>query len=277
MPFIDNLATSCAGAGPPALLVHGFGGSKYTWRFLQHRLANLYTTIAVDLPGSGDSNTPINFSYSLQGFANVLIELVTHKDLQNLTLITHSLGAGIAFITLIKGNDTFRRRIKAICIIDGICYPQDLPFFVSLLRIPVLGAAISDLAPVRMQAEAVLRYCYFDKSRITEEQIQTYANYLQRRGVREALRRTARVINQAELSAYIPSLAHIGAPCQLIWGKYDSVVPLSLGERLAKSLPHARLDIIDDCGHMPQEECPQEVENILRRFAAELDDRQKKC
>jgi hypothetical protein len=55
-----------------------------------------------------------------------------------------------------------------------------LPFFVGLLRIPLLSSALINLFSPQMQARAILRYCYFDSDLITKEQITEYASHLQK-------------------------------------------------------------------------------------------------
>ena len=48
-------------------------------------------------------------------------------------------------------------------------------------------------------------------------------------------------------------------------------VPLAIGERLAEALPDARLVVVEDAGHRPQEEVPQRVLERLQRFMVALD------
>ncbi len=60
--------------------------------------------------------------------------------------------------------------------------------------------------------------------------------------------------------------SHISIPAQIIWGRQDKVIPLDLGKRLAAQIGAGSLEIVDTCGHCPQEEYPQQVNSILRRF-----------
>ncbi|MEQ1857848.1 MAG: alpha/beta fold hydrolase, partial [Longimicrobiales bacterium] len=55
-------------------------------------------------------------------------------------------------------------------------------------------------------------------------------------------------------------------PALLIWGRSDRVVPLSVGERLARELPKAQLHVLDRCGHLPAEEVPHESFAVVERF-----------
>ena len=54
-------------------------------------------------------------------------------------------------------------------------------------------------------------------------------------------------------------MAHLDIPTLLIWGEHDQIVPRAVGEQMAALLVHAQLRVIDGCGHLPQQECPQEL------------------
>jgi pimeloyl-ACP methyl ester carboxylesterase len=264
---IDRLAVVSGGSGEPVLLIHGFGFSKFTWRHLCQSLGDSFTYYALDLPGSGNSPAPSGFEYSLEELSDVVADFIVRKDLRNLMLVGWSLGGGVALLSLLRHAPELTHRIKKLCIIDGIAYPQKFPFFVGLLRIPFLGPALQRFLPAGALAHAVLRYCYSDCGLITKEQIREYAGHLRKKEVRQALTRTARSINVARLSDYIARINTIDVPALLIWGSEDRAAPLEIGLRLANELRRSRLVVIQRCGHMPHEERPSEVIAAVRQFA----------
>lgn len=56
------------------------------------------------------------------------------------------------------------------------------------------------------------------------------------------------------------------APTLVIWGRQDRWLPVEQAERVRGAIPGARLEVIDACGHMPQEERPAEVTRTILRF-----------
>jgi pimeloyl-ACP methyl ester carboxylesterase len=62
------------------------------------------------------------------------------------------------------------------------------------------------------------------------------------------------------------ALQTIEAPCLLIWGEDDKVVPLEIGERLSKDIPNAELIVFKNTGHLVQEEKPAEVWEAIQSF-----------
>jgi pimeloyl-ACP methyl ester carboxylesterase len=73
------------GVGEPILMLHGFGASTYTWRYLAPILARSHRVITVDLKGSGYSDKPWDEAYGLLDQAAVVRELINRKGLNNLT------------------------------------------------------------------------------------------------------------------------------------------------------------------------------------------------
>jgi pimeloyl-ACP methyl ester carboxylesterase len=56
-------------------------------------------------------------------------------------------------------------------------------------------------------------------------------------------------------------------PTLVVWGENDGIVTPDYGEKLSRSLPDAKLELIGQAGHYPQIERPGEVVDILERFA----------
>jgi pimeloyl-ACP methyl ester carboxylesterase len=71
---------------------------------------------------------------------------------------------------------------------------------------------------------------------------------------------------------YSPTLPHllggVAAPALVVWGRDDRVVPLECGERYAKALPRARLEVVEGAGHCVDMEQPQALARLITEFAA---------
>src|SRR6476661_9908840 len=84
-----------AGDGPPLLLLHGIANNCETWAEVIPRLAESHTVIAPDLLGHGESDKPRG-DYSIAAYANGLRDLTSVLDIEQATIVGHSLGGGIA-------------------------------------------------------------------------------------------------------------------------------------------------------------------------------------
>ena len=217
-----QLAAERGGSGPPALFVHGFGSSKYTWRSVCAGLRDVFSYHAIDLPGAGNSPAPANFDFALENLSDTVAQYVVLNDLKNLTIVSSSLGAAITFIAILRNFPSLAPRIGSLCVIDGACYPQRFPFFIDLLRWPVVAGLSEQTDPppelAEFLARTVLGYLFFDASRITDDQAREYAGYITGREHRRAIAKIARALDMAVLSRYVPLLKTIRMPTLIIWG-----------------------------------------------------------
>jgi len=261
-----RLAVATGGAGEPAVFVHGFGSNKSTWRHVCHGLEDVFSYYAIDLPGSGESPAPRHFHYTLEHFADVLTDFIILKDLKKLTLVGTSLGATVILLAMLRNRDALAPRVRSLCLIDPVAYPQEFPFLFELLRVPVLGPLALNFPFFSILPISVLGA--LPAISLPPQ----YSRYYARRRVREALIKTARLISAETLARYVRRLKTIDVPTLVIWGRRDPVVPLKFGKRLARDLPNSRLIVIDRCGHTPHKECPVEVIAALREFAQRTSD-----
>jgi len=69
---------------------------------------------------------------------------------------------------------------------------------------------------------------------------------------------------------YNASLPHllggVATPTLIVWGRDDRVVPLECGERYAKALPQARLEVVEGAGHYVEIEQPESLVKLVRAF-----------
>jgi pimeloyl-ACP methyl ester carboxylesterase len=65
-----------------------------------------------------------------------------------------------------------------------------------------------------------------------------------------------------------PYLKDIRCPVQVIGGMEDQVTPPEILREIADGIPHARFDIIENCGHLSPLEQPDKVNALMRRWLA---------
>ena len=251
---------------PSFLLIHGFGGSLYTWHAWTSSLAERGRVVLVDLKGFGDAPKPDDGKYTPADQAAAVRELIERMDLRNLTLIGHSLGGGIALLTALGLTADGSGRLSSLVLVAAAAYRQKLPPAVALSRRPrLIRFAMWVLRP-RLVVWAVLRSIVFDSRSITDDQIRAYAHPLGSwAGIRSAMA-AAQHIMPADIDAVSERYPEIQVPTLLLWGASDKVIPLWVGQRLAEALPNARLEILDACGHIPPEELPAESLQVVERF-----------
>jgi pimeloyl-ACP methyl ester carboxylesterase len=218
------------------------------------------------MKGFGLSPRPRDGRYSVYDQSALVLAYIADHHLTNVTILGHSFGGGVALATAAELEETQPGVLSKLVLIDAASYKQDLPWFISILRIPVIGSLSQHLLTSRAQVRKVLKNAYYNDTLITAEQVEAYAAPLFTDGGKYALRETAKQIlpkNVDELSARYP---HIKVPTLIIWGVEDRVVPLANGVRLDDAIPNSTLVKIEKCGHIPHEELPDAVRKPLADF-----------
>jgi 2-succinyl-6-hydroxy-2,4-cyclohexadiene-1-carboxylate synthase len=91
------LHVSREGSGQPLVLLHGFTGSSQVWRPLIAGLGDGFATIAVDMPGHGNSAAPRDPDrYALDRFAGDLRQVLDNLDIERAAVLGYSMGGRAA-------------------------------------------------------------------------------------------------------------------------------------------------------------------------------------
>lgn len=261
-------------AGVPAeeaeetfVLLHGYAGHSFSWRTWTPFLARRGHVVLVDMKGSGRAPRPDDDRWAPGDLAELVLRMLLERDLRRVTLVGHSLGGAVALITALGLADRGEAsRLHRMVIVAGAAFRQRLPPFVALARRPRLTRALFRFMGPRFLVAQALRSMVYDRSDITGEQVRGYATPMEVPGTVEALMRTALQIVPDDTRELMERYPEIGVPALLLWGRHDPAVPLWVGERLVRALPHATLRVLERCGHLPVEERPEESLGALRAF-----------
>jgi pimeloyl-ACP methyl ester carboxylesterase len=263
-----SLYTEVFGAGDPIICLHGLGASSFSWRHFISPFSQNNKLILVDFKGCGKSPKPRDKHYSIEEKTDEIYKLILAENLRNLTLVGNSLGGAVALLLAIRLNEQKPRRLSRLVLIDSAGDKRYLPVHLKLIR-SILGPAIIYLAPSKLAAKLVLRMCYFDKQKITCEQVEAYAAPMASLGGRHALLQTARQCIPPNVDELLSKVKTITVPTFILWGREDTVIPLKVGELLHQVIPNSTLNVIEQCGHIPQEEKPDETIALISKFLDE--------
>lgn len=254
------------GKGSPILLIHGFGSSTFTWKYVIPGLAKNHRVIAVDLKGFGRSDKPYDERYSAMDQAELLAQLIERENLHNVTLVGHSFGGGVALALALQADTRLKGRISKLILLDTIAYPQRVPVFFKLLGVPGLSQLGVRMVPANFQAETALKLAYYDNAKITPEAVNAYAAPLRTAEGKNAIIYSARQIVPPDLDAISQRYGSIQLPTLIMWCDHDKIVPMDIGLKLRRSIPHSSFQLVKSCGHMPQEEQPGQTLQFMQKF-----------
>ncbi len=271
----ESLAWSRVGTGPPVVFLHGYGANRFHWTPWLPCLSADYECLTIDLPGFGEAPAPAHGDYSPAGMATAVADWIEHLDLDDCTIVGHSMGGGIALLVALELLDRAaaggRPRLGGLVSVAGAAYPQREPPFVHLARRRWVAAFGFAVLPKRWLVRMAMRQIVVQAEAVTPERVEAYARPMRNAARRRAFLDCARRIVPPDVATVTARIPEIDVPALCLWGRQDPVVPLAIGKRLAHDLPRGRLVVLENCGHQVAEEHPEESVAFIQAFLATRD------
>ena len=255
------------GAGSVLLLLHGIGDSSRTWIPAMRLLQRSYTMLAPDLPGHGNSSSPLG-DYSLGSHASSMRDLLDLLSIERVTVIGHSFGGGVAMQFAYQ----FPSRCERLVLVDAGGLGREVTWILRLATVPAAEYVMPVLFPafIRRWGDPVARF--LDEWGIHNARAaDVWRSYrtLTDAGNRMAFVRTARaVIDPGGQSVSAVNRLYLVAqmPTLIVWGGQDKIIPLVHAFQAHEAIPNSRLEVIQGAGHAPHEEEPARFTQILKDF-----------
>src|SRR5882757_3646368 len=208
--------------GDPVVLVHGFGGDKNSWLFVQQPLSESHTVHALDLPGHGQSGKDVGDG-SLDTLASTVLGFLDEVGAGRAHLVGHSLGGAVVAAVAARAPD----RVASLTLLAPAGFGQDAD--AEYLR----GFAA---ASSRRELKPLLGRLFADESQVTRQLVDDLLKYKRLDGVAEALRVLLGTLLDGDRQAIdTPALlAGVLAPVIVVWGAADRILPVPEGAKLSR-------------------------------------------
>lgn len=244
-----------AGEGPAVVFLHGLSATHANWEYTMPAFADRWRVIAPDLPGHGESAKP-NAPYTIDFYAGVVRSLGRELGIREAVVVGNSLGGQIA-LELAISYPVWTRAIVLAAPAGGFGMP------VQALRWVVAAAARPAL--LRVALPWAFERCVYDP---TLPACDVRRRILAERLAHEDYPSFARAVARSLYGSMAggQAIRRVNQPTLLVWGRHDRLVALAQSRRLAHALPHARLAVLEECGHLPMVERPAEFNRILADF-----------
>lgn len=250
---VDGRAISYATAGggdEVIVLVHGFGGDKNSWLFVQEPLADGRTVHALDLPGHGDSDKDVGDG-SLDTLARTVTGLLDVLGIDAAHLVGHSLGGAVA----LAAASATPERARSVTLLAPAGFGSEIN--ADYLR----GFAG---ATSRRELKPHLAALFADEKLVTRQLTEDVLKYKRLDGVDAALRRLLGTLLDGDQQAIDATgmLVSVHAPVAVVWGREDRVLPPAGADVIADG---ASVRLVDGAGHMVHMEAPAAVREIIEK------------
>lgn len=259
-------------AGDPSsdrliLLLHGFGANVSTWDLVLDDLGAAGFVVAYDRAAFGFTERPENWSgtnpYSSDGQLEVIQALVDELgEGKEVVILGHSAGGNLAAAFAAKHPD----QVDELVLLAPALYssggtPEWLNWVYDIPQLNHVGPAL--VSSIATSGLDLLERSYDDKGLVTDELKAKYTAPLQIIGWEKAFWNFNKAPRRTGIDQ---NLAGLTMPTLVITGDNDEVVATADSVRAAGEIPGAQLVVIENCGHLPNEEKPQEFLTAVAAF-----------
>jgi pimeloyl-ACP methyl ester carboxylesterase len=246
-----ELTVQVAGQGPPLLYLHPAAGLHWT-PFHEH-LATHHTVYAPRAPGTTPGRPEaIGEVDDLWDLVLAYEELVRALGLERPVVIGESFGGMLACELAAHFPDLFSRMIVVAPI--GL-WLDDHPVTNWVATAPEDVPALLFHDPQGEAARAA--------SALPDDPDAAIAAIA---SVAWAIGCTAKFVWPIPDKGLSKRLHRITVPTLVVWGRQDALVPSAYAEEFGRRIPGSRVEVLDDCGHIPPAEQPERTRALVDGF-----------
>ena len=219
--------------------MHGFGGDKNSWLFVQEPLSAGHVVHAIDLPGHGESTKDVGDG-SLDTLAGAVLGFLADRGIERAHLVGHSLGGAV--VTAAAAREP--GRVASLTLVAPAGYGDRVD--AAYLRGFAAAASRRELRPH-------LTKLFADPAQVTRQLADDLMKYKRLDGVQKALDTLLGTLLAGDGPAIDAAalLAGVDVPVRVVWGRADQVLPVT-------NAPPGAV-VVDDAGHMVHMERPAAV------------------
>ena len=254
------------------VLLHGFGSSTYSWQKVMEPLSAYGSVLSYDRPGFGLTERlipkkDVDYNpYRLDYQPEILIEIINSRRADKVILVGNSAGGTVAIQTALN----FPEKIQGLILISPAVYggggaPKLIKPLLNIPQINRLGPFF--VRTIRERGLEILKLAWSDPAKITDTDIENYQKPLSVDRWDEGLWEFTKVNGENNLDG---RLTELNIPVLIISGSEDKIIPADQSIQLASDIPGSKLVLIPNCGHVPQEECPDAFLAAVRSFLEDL-------
>ena len=257
-----------SGDGPAVMFIHGLTSSHRNWVHLVQKLDTDHRVVAPDLFGHGASDKLMG-DYSLGAHAATLRDLLDRLDIDQVTLVGHSFGGGIAM----QFCYLFPERVERLVLVASGGLGRSVSPLLRAATLPGAGFLLPLIASgwVRGRAEAAGRILSSTGWRASSETTEIWRGFtsLADADTRRAFLATTRGVvdpGGQKVTAHDHLPMAIQVPTLVVWGTKDRMIPAWHATTAHEVITDSRVVLFEGAGHFPHLDQPERFAQLLSDF-----------
>jgi pimeloyl-ACP methyl ester carboxylesterase len=258
-----------SGSGEPILFVHGYLVDGRLWDGTAAALRKDFRCIQPDWP-MGAHRVAMNPGADLSppGMADLIGDFLESLDLDGVTIVGNDSGGAISQVLATRRPERIARLVLTNCDTHDNFPPGPFKAMPPLAKLP--GAMTAMALPFRVGALRRGAFALFAKRPIDPEVIDSWMEpSATDPGVKRDTRDFTVGLNKRYTIEAAEKLASFDRPTLLAWAPEDRFFKLSYAERLAQTIPNARLETISDSKTFVPHDQPERLAELIRAFIQE--------
>jgi pimeloyl-ACP methyl ester carboxylesterase len=264
---VDGVRSPVIEAGPEApeeaaVFVHGNPGSTHDWERLLEATGEHGRAIALDMPGFGEADKPKDFPYTIEGYSAHLGGALTQLGVQKAHLVVHDFGGPWGLHWAADNPGAYG---SATLVDTGILYGYSWHALAKLWRTPGVGELFFAMTTRGAMRMALKRG---QPRPLPEEAFELFYRANKDRGTQRAILRLYRASPPSAIEFLGPPLRELNRPTLVVWGAHDPYIKVEQAERQKETFPDAEVVVLEESGHWPMWDAPEEIEAAIVPFLA---------
>ncbi|MBU9766450.1 alpha/beta hydrolase [Mycobacterium sp. TNTM28] len=259
------------GSGRPVVLLHGLVANGLVWRHVVDGLGSGFRCIAPDLALGSHTPAVPDADVTLPGLAGTVIDLLDALGIERAVLVGNGYGGDIAQVAAARHPE----RVEALVLVATNAFDSDpwpVKVLSRLVSLPAAGLVQSKAIALKPVQRLRITYGGATKRPIPADIMAEYLRPLRSDPlVRKDFRRFLEALSPTYLAKYSPMLADYHRPALVVWPRDERYFPAEGAARLARTLPHATLEFVDDSYAWVPEDNPGPLVRLLGEFLGRLE------
>lgn len=251
------------GAGETLLLIHGFPTSSWDWWKIWDSLIQKYTVYTLDMIGYGFSDKPMDFNYTIAAQVDLWEFFLKENKISEFHILAHDFGDTVVqeMLARVKENPSYELEIQSVCFLNGGMFPEtNFPTFTQRMLLTPLGVILKHFMGRNTLAKN-FKKIFGKNTQATENEIDEFWEVVDYNSGKNVIPKLIKYLKERDTYKirWREAIQYTNIPKRLIDGGVDPISGKHMAEFYKEIVPNADVIVLQEIGHYPQVEAPEQV------------------